>query len=72
MNTASMTLKKVDLLNFISRSDAPGAVMRMTATDDGKSAGVIGFPSCGNWVNRPLAASTRRQALALLRKLVAR
>jgi hypothetical protein len=72
MNTASMTLKKIDLLNFISQSDAPGAVLRMTTTNDGKNAGIISFPSCGNWVNRPLALSTRRQALALIRKLVAR
>ena len=60
MNTAAMTLKKIDLLNFISQSDAPGASLRMTATNDGTHTGVISFPSCGNWVNKPTQYTPRR------------
>ena len=70
MNTAAMTLKKIDLLNFISQSDAPGASLRMTATSDGSHAGVISFPSCGNWTNKPVQYTPRRVgATAMLRVL---
>ena len=72
MNTAAMTLKKIDLLSFISQSDAQGAVLRVTATDDGQQTNAISFPACGNWINRPLNPTTRRRALALLRELVVR
>ncbi len=73
MNTAAMILKKIDLLSFISRSETPGASLRMTAANDGSHSSLISFPACGNWTNKPLSMATRRQyAAAMFRSAAAR
>ena len=64
MNTAAMILKKIDLLSFISHSNASSAALRVTTANDGSHASLISFPACGNWTNKPISSATRRQMAA--------